>query len=161
MLVNYIEIDAFRRGMHAYLTKHSYKNTLTEDLWSALEEASGKPVGKVMGTWTGQMGFPVVVVENTNKENGKIKMVIKLILSQLVNTSFRGSCMQRLRQEKFTADGKKPKGSFLWRIPITVVTSEGKTESYLMEEETMPLEIEAEKWAKLNNDFIGYYRYAS
>lgn len=37
-----------------------YKNTFTEDLWAALEEASNKPVGAVMSTWTKQMGFPVV-----------------------------------------------------------------------------------------------------
>lgn len=39
-----------------------YKNTFTEDLWAALEEASNKPVGAVMSTWTKQMGFPVVQV---------------------------------------------------------------------------------------------------
>lgn len=39
-----------------------YKNTFTEDLWAALEEASNKPVGAVMSTWTKQMGFPVVEV---------------------------------------------------------------------------------------------------
>jgi hypothetical protein len=39
-----------------------YKNTFTEDLWAALEEASNKPVGAVMSTWTKQMGFPMVQV---------------------------------------------------------------------------------------------------
>ena len=28
------------KGMHAYLTEHSYKNTQTEDLWRALTDAS-------------------------------------------------------------------------------------------------------------------------
>ena len=35
----------------------------TEDLWEALENASGKPVATVMSTWTKQMGFPVLSVE--------------------------------------------------------------------------------------------------
>ena len=60
MLHNFIGNDAFRRGMNAYLTQHSYKNTQTEDLWRALTEASQKPVGEVMSTWTGQMGFPLI-----------------------------------------------------------------------------------------------------
>ena len=40
MLHNYIGNDAFRKGMNAYLTQHSYKNTQTEDLWRALTDAS-------------------------------------------------------------------------------------------------------------------------
>ena len=48
--------------MNLYLNRHSYKNTLTEDLWAALEEASNKPVGAVMSTWTKQKGFPVISV---------------------------------------------------------------------------------------------------
>ena len=37
--------------MKEYLTKFSYKNTETPDLWACLEEASKKPVGKIMTTW--------------------------------------------------------------------------------------------------------------
>lgn len=48
--------------MNLYLNRHQYKNTFTEDLWGALEEASGKPIGKIMKTWTKQMGFPVLKV---------------------------------------------------------------------------------------------------
>ena len=48
--------------MHAYLVKHKYTNTFTEDLWEALEEASGLPVDRIMSTWTKQMGFPVLKV---------------------------------------------------------------------------------------------------
>lgn len=55
MLHDYIGDADFRRGMNLYLTRHQYKNAFTEDLWAALEEASGKPVGAVMGTWTKQM----------------------------------------------------------------------------------------------------------
>lgn len=52
----------FRKGMNLYLTKHKFSNTQTEDLWKALEEASGKPVGTMMATWTSQKGFPVLKV---------------------------------------------------------------------------------------------------
>lgn len=48
--------------MNAYLTKFMYKNAATEDLWDALEGASGKPIKRVMSTWTSQMGYPVVKV---------------------------------------------------------------------------------------------------
>lgn len=48
--------------MNAYLTKHKYGNTFTEDLWDALEGATGKPIRMVMSTWTRQMGYPVIKV---------------------------------------------------------------------------------------------------
>ena len=48
--------------MNAYLTKHQYQNAWTEDLWSALQDASRKPVAAMMTTWTKQMGFPVLKV---------------------------------------------------------------------------------------------------
>ena len=55
-------LQAFRKGMHAYLSKHAYGNTFTEDLWDALSEASGKDVADIMSSWTKQMGFPVLKV---------------------------------------------------------------------------------------------------
>ena len=91
MLHDYIGDDDFRKGMNAYLTKHKYSNTFTEDLWAALGEASGKPVAEIMNTWTKQMGFPVLKV--TQKKEGT-----KRVLT--------------ITQEKFCADGSKP-GRFI------------------------------------------------
>lgn len=34
-----------------------------EDLWDCLEQASGKPIAAVMSSWTKQMGFPIIVVD--------------------------------------------------------------------------------------------------
>lgn len=57
MLHQYIGDDDFRKGMQSYLTKHQYGNTETEDLWKSLQEASGKPVGAVMSSWTRQVSI--------------------------------------------------------------------------------------------------------
>ena len=70
--------------MNLYLTRHQYKNTFTEDLWSALEEASNKPVRAVMSTWTKLKGFPVVKVTSEQVGNDR-----KLVITQ----------------QKFCADG--------------------------------------------------------
>ena len=48
MIHGMIGPEAFRKGLQTYLVRHAYGNTVTEDLWAALEEASGKPVGKIM-----------------------------------------------------------------------------------------------------------------
>lgn len=37
--------------------------TTSEDLWDCLEQASGKPIAAVMSSWTKQMGFPIIVVD--------------------------------------------------------------------------------------------------
>lgn len=37
--------------------------SIPEDLWECLEQASGKPIAAVMNSWTKQMGFPIIVVD--------------------------------------------------------------------------------------------------
>ena len=76
MLHDFIGRDAFKTGMQHYLTTYSYKNTSTEDLWASLETASGKPVGKVMTTWTSQMGFPIVHVDSMTDGDGKTVLTL-------------------------------------------------------------------------------------
>jgi aminopeptidase N len=67
MLKNYIGEDAFRRGLTNYFTKHAYQNTEGADLWKALSEASGIDVEAFMNPWLKQSGFPVLKVEQEDK----------------------------------------------------------------------------------------------
>ena len=60
MLEQYIGPDVFRDGVRAYLKAHAYGNTVTSDLWDALEDASGAPVRDVMDTFILQGGHPLV-----------------------------------------------------------------------------------------------------
>ena len=39
-------------GIHDYLVKHSYANARSDDLWTALGNATGKDVATLMDTWT-------------------------------------------------------------------------------------------------------------
>ncbi|XP_055688287.1 puromycin-sensitive aminopeptidase [Lutzomyia longipalpis] len=143
MLHHYIGDDDFRRGMHIYLTRHQYKNTRSEDLWLALEEASKKPVGAVMSTWVKQMGFPVVSV--SSRQEGTRRIL-------------------KLKQEKFTADGKKADGNVLWMIPIMVSIAKRPqhvAESFVLDKEETEITLEgvdAKEWVKVNPGTIGYYR---
>lgn len=63
MLEQYLGATTFRDGIRTYLRRHSYANAVTRDLWRALEEASGQPVGSIMDTWILQGGFPLLRVE--------------------------------------------------------------------------------------------------
>ncbi len=60
MLEQYIGADVFRDGVRTYLKTHAYANTVTTDLWNALEDASGAPVRDVMDTFILQGGHPLV-----------------------------------------------------------------------------------------------------
>ena len=64
MLEQYLGETTFRDGIRHYLKKHSYANTITTDLWDALEETSGQPVRAMMNTWILQGGHPLVTLEN-------------------------------------------------------------------------------------------------
>ncbi|XP_032596884.1 puromycin-sensitive aminopeptidase isoform X2 [Drosophila grimshawi] len=144
MLHDYIGEDDFRKGMNLYLTRHQYKNTCTEDLWEALQEASSKNVGAVMSSWTKYKGFPVVSVESEQKTP------TQRIL--------------RLEQSKFTADGSKADEDCLWVVPISVSTSRNPTKiakTFLLEKASMEVvldDVSAEDWIKINPGTVGYYR---
>lgn len=144
MLHDYIGEDDFRKGMNIYLTRHQYKNTFTEDLWAALQEASSKPVAQVMSSWIKLKGFPVVSVECELKEGNK-----RLL---------------RLTQDKFTADGSKPDGDYIWVIPITISTSKNPksiAKTFLLDQKSMEVvldDVNADDWIKVNPGTVGYYR---
>ena len=60
MLHDYLGPDVFRDGIRLYLSKNTYSNTDTSDLWSALEEVSSKPVSQFMNKWTTTPGYPLI-----------------------------------------------------------------------------------------------------
>ncbi|KAI6648107.1 Puromycin-sensitive aminopeptidase-like isoform X2 [Oopsacas minuta] len=99
MLHDFIGDDSFKKGMHSYLTKYSHKNTQTEDLWCSLEEASGKPITKIMSTFTLRMGFPVIKV--SSKMDGATRVLT-------------------VQQSKFNADGSPPDPTFQWVVPYYI-----------------------------------------
>ena len=66
MLEQYLGSEVFRDGIRIYLERHAYANTVTNDLWAALEESSGQPVARIMDTWILQGGFPLVSVRDGN-----------------------------------------------------------------------------------------------
>jgi aminopeptidase N len=69
MLESFLGEDVFREGIRRYMAAHLYSNTTTADLWKALSEASGKPVGEIATGWTEQPGFPVVKVKREQDAN--------------------------------------------------------------------------------------------
>jgi aminopeptidase N len=92
MIQHYVGDDAFRVGLKQYFTDHAYKNTVGNDLWDALEKASGKKVTTIMNAWISQPGFPVV---NITRDGENVS----------------------LSQERFFIGPHNPSDS-LWPIPL-------------------------------------------
>ena len=63
MLEQHLGADVFQDGVRTYLKAHAYGNTVTNDLWDALEDASGAPVRDVMDTFILQGGHPLVSLD--------------------------------------------------------------------------------------------------
>lgn len=134
MLESFLGEDVFRDGIRRYIAAHKYSNTTTADLWSALTEASKKPVGEIAAGWTEQPGFPVVNVKR--KADGKVQ----------------------LTQERFTINYKNAP-PLLWKIPLTYSVLCGTRASLLMIGNTATLEnIPADGALKVNLNGAGNYR---
>jgi puromycin-sensitive aminopeptidase len=113
MLEQYLGADVFRDGVRRYLADHSYSNTVTADLWNALEAVSGKPVRSVMDTWILQGGHPVVSASDST-----------------------------LSQEPFSYGPTTEKSAIgeRWNVPILVRSLDGvgEPQRVLMEEASTP-----------------------
>ncbi|HJT81209.1 MAG TPA: M1 family metallopeptidase [Chthoniobacterales bacterium] len=134
MLESFLGEETFRDGMRRYMTAHQYSNTTTADLWSALSQASGKPVNEIAAGWTEQPGLPIVKVRRD--EDGKVGLF----------------------QERFAINYKHPR-PFEWKIPLTYAALGQAPATKLMTARNDVLEdIPADQPFKLNLNGAGYYR---
>ncbi|MBX2800887.1 MAG: M1 family metallopeptidase [Myxococcales bacterium] len=61
--------EAFQKGLKRYLQRHAWGNATHSDLFQALEESSGRPVGQVLAGFLDAPGAPALTF--TRKDNGK------------------------------------------------------------------------------------------
>ncbi|WP_293883722.1 M1 family metallopeptidase [Sphingomonas sp.] len=62
MLEGAVGPDVFRQGVRSYMAKYKYGNTVTDQLWTEIAAASGKPVAAMMHSYTLQGGVPLIRV---------------------------------------------------------------------------------------------------
>ncbi|UPT61652.1 MAG: M1 family metallopeptidase [Hyphomonadaceae bacterium JAD_PAG50586_4] len=100
MLEAYVGEEDFRTGVRNYLNSRLYGNARTEDLWTAVQAASGQPVLEIARSFTTQPGFPLVRANSPD----------------CVHT--RGNTIG-LRQERFAAD-ETARTNERWTLPVVV-----------------------------------------
>jgi puromycin-sensitive aminopeptidase len=145
MLEDFLGAETFQRGLHDYLSAHEYGNARTEDLWSAMAGASGKPVTAIMDTWVKQMGYPVLNVDIKRGDSGAVVEVA---------------------QRRFLYDHLlegAPDGT-VWQVPVSMSQSgvDG-VESLLMGESTASMTLASATdggWVKVNAGQTGFFRVA-
>jgi aminopeptidase 2 len=137
MLSTYLGEDTFLEGVRRYLKKHAYGNTVTDDLWASLSDASGKPVDSVMTTWTKNVGFPVVTV--TEKDDKTIT----------------------LKQNRFlrTGDLKPEEDKVLYPIFLGLRTKAGVNHDLTLDTREKDVSVDGD-FFKLNANHTGIFRTA-
>jgi aminopeptidase N len=60
MIEAYVGEDAFRDGVRGYMARHAHANTVSDDLWHALEGVSSVPVNEIAHDFTLQAGVPLI-----------------------------------------------------------------------------------------------------
>uniref|UniRef100_A0A8C8GK59 Aminopeptidase n=1 Tax=Oncorhynchus tshawytscha TaxID=74940 RepID=A0A8C8GK59_ONCTS len=116
----------------------------TVDLWDCLEQASGKPIALVMSSWTKQMGFPIIVVDQEQQGDDRIL---------------------KISQKKFCASGPhNGEDCPNWMVPISICTGEdpGCTKLKVLldsPETTITINsVSPDQWVKINPGTVGFYR---
>lgn len=130
MVHDYLGEEPFRRGLSAYLRQFQYSNARAEDLWNALDAASGVPVSRVMFEWITRPGYPVV---HARWSDGWLT----------------------LRQERFRADGEPSPGT--WPIPLSVVSADGR-HRYLFDGPELRIPVTAPEGLRINPGRTAFVR---
>ena len=146
MLENFLGEESFRKGLNRYLSSHMYDNARTEDLWSALETESGRPVTAIMDSWVKQMGYPVLQVES-DRTGGRTTLSVT---------------QERFVYDRFLGDGEPDSDSDneVWRVPVSA--SQGSEESAVTVMDGRQTQIDVpgsgDGWVKLNPLQTGFFR---
>lgn len=77
---NLLGEDNFRKGLKNYFNEYQFSNTVADDLWRHLKEASGIDIRSIMKNWLEQPGFPLVSVDFSPKEAGFSVSQVRLVL---------------------------------------------------------------------------------
>ena len=95
MIEGYLGEERFRDGIRLYMRRHAKGNSVADDLWGALGEASGEPVVELANAWIRSPGFPLV---RATREGRKL----------------------RLEQVRYRSSGPSGGGGEAWPVPMVL-----------------------------------------
>lgn len=123
--------EAFRDGVRVYMKKHAYSNTVTDDLWQAVDSVSAVKISGIAHDFTQQAGVPLINVDR--KDNAWL-----------------------LSQSRLSSDNSTP-ANRSWRVPVQAQINSDtpilKTVTY-----KQPITLQGSGALILNPKADGYYR---
>ena len=138
MLEAWLGEKGFREGIRLYMRRFARANAVADDLWSALQEATGQPVLELANAWIRQPGFPLLGLDWSGE-----KLTV--------------------RQRRFLSEpGESAPGS--WPVPAVIRFADDRgvrEERVLVRggEEEVPLSSQgAVRWVFGNAGAAGFYR---
>lgn len=139
MVEDYAGDGAFREAVRVYMRTHAYGNTVTQDLWSAVETAANKPIMAIADDFVRQPGVPLITLESAVCSKGQTAIT--------------------LRQARFGLD-EASKVSGAWRVPVRVaVLGHAGTQTVLTSGNALTKAVIAGCGPiKLNAGQAGYFR---
>ncbi|ALR22386.1 M1 family metallopeptidase [Sphingobium baderi] len=111
MLEGYAGEDVWRSGIRAYMQQHAYGNTVTDNLWQAVEGAGAKGLVSIAHDFTSQPGIPLVTVESAQCKGGNTILF--------------------LTQGEFSRD-RKGGTPLRWNVPVMAQTLGGATQRMIL-----------------------------
>jgi aminopeptidase N len=136
MLEDYVGADAWRQGVRAYIQAHRLGNTVTSDLWSAIETASHRPVSAIAHDFTLQPGVPMIEVAGARCVGGNTQVT--------------------LRQSQFSRDNRDA-APLRWRVPV-IAAAGGEPARAVIENGEGTLTVPGCGPLVVNYGQTGYYR---
>ena len=112
MLEGYAGEDVWKTGIRSYMKAHAYGNTVTDDLWKAVEGAGAKGLVSIAHDFTSKPGIPLVKVDSAQCQGGNTLLT--------------------LSQGEFSRD-KKDKAPLSWNVPVMAQTIGGATQRLILQ----------------------------
>ena len=161
MLEGFLGADHFRDGIRLYMRRHREANATADDLWGALEEASGQPIVEMANGWIRQTGYPVIGLSIEHDATGGRGDAGEA-------SPAGGQPVVELRQRRFFAEGGAAARAAAahWLVPIVLRFRDAvgvKEQTILLATETARVPIAAEgpvSWCIGNAEARGFYRTA-
>ncbi|XP_076309927.1 glutamyl aminopeptidase-like isoform X2 [Tachypleus tridentatus] len=147
MLENFVGLSVLQEGITRYLNRYQYDNAATTNLWNSFGEVMDSSlqinISTLMGTWTWQKGFPLLVV---SCEGGALYVKQQRFVVTLPEHG-----------ERFEQNASY---NYQWHIPITFITDKSaEVQKVLLSTVNGTITVgEDTKWVKLNVNQTGLYR---
>jgi len=145
MFERWVGVDAWQKGLHAYLEAHRLGNATADDFLQAENDASGRDVKSAFHTFLDQPGVPLVSTPGEECESSNPKRGVPL------------------HQSRFVPLGSRVDPGAAWQIPVCVRAGDDVRCSLLTDRDAFldfPRDRGCAPYVFPNVDGAGYYRFS-